>query len=372
VNSYTDSRTVESLPRADPRIPIRSVRLREESSTEVRIEPVAYRSFDRQFLIFDPRVVDRIRPELWGVAGPHQIFVTEQHTNAVTAGPGITFSAFVPNVHHFEGHHGGRVLPLYRDTDADNPNLTPGLIRYLSMLLGDRVAGEDVLAYIAAVVAHGGYTRRFKHDLAVPGIRVPLTAHPDLWWQAVEIGREAIWLHTYGSRYVDPSAGRPSGPPRLPGPVHPRPTAPIPSTLGHSPNRIDYDAAFETLIIGDGAVAPVPLPVWEYKVGSMQVIVEWFESRRGRPRHKRRSSELDDICASEWTHHFTDDLLNLLQVLGRCVLLEPTQEQLLEQICAAPLITVADLERDGVFPVPAAARKLPRPQEEGILPVAEP
>jgi hypothetical protein len=32
-----------------------------------------------------------------------------------------------------------------------------------------------LLAYIAAIVAHPGYTQLFARDLTIPGIRVPLS-----------------------------------------------------------------------------------------------------------------------------------------------------------------------------------------------------
>jgi hypothetical protein len=39
-----------------------------------------------------------------------------------------------------------------------------------------------------------------------------------------------------------------------------------------------------------------------------------------------------------WLPEHTDDLMNLLHVLGRLVLLEPAQAALLSDICAGPLI----------------------------------
>lgn len=74
------------------------------------------------------------------------------------------------------------------------------------------VAAEDVLAYIACIVAHPAYTRRFRQELGTPGIRVPMTANRELWNQTVALGRHVIWLHTYGERFVDPRNARPVNP----------------------------------------------------------------------------------------------------------------------------------------------------------------
>ena len=50
------------------------------------------------------------------------------------------------------------------------------------------VKAEDVMAYLAAVMAHPAFTARFKADLVRPGLRVPLTADAKLFAEAVALG----------------------------------------------------------------------------------------------------------------------------------------------------------------------------------------
>jgi len=78
---------------------------------------------------------------------------------------------------------------------------------------GARRAGraDDVIAYLATVMAHPAFTARFRDDLVRPGLRVPLTADRTLFDEAVVLGREVVWLHCYGERFVDPAAGRRRG-----------------------------------------------------------------------------------------------------------------------------------------------------------------
>lgn len=66
---------------------------------------------------------------------------------------------------------------------------------------------------------------------------------------------------------------------------------------------------------------------------------------------------MDDVNPTRWTAQFDDELLDLLNVLGRCVALEPHQSHLLDRICAGPLVTVTDLENEGFLPVADAFRK---------------
>ena len=53
---------------------------------------------------------------------------------------------------------------------------------------------------------------------------------------------------------------------------------------------------------------------------------------------RRPPSPLDKIQPDHWPDEYTTDLMNLLHVLGRLAKLEPAQADLLERICAAPLL----------------------------------
>ena len=331
----------------------------DETFSVARLERVALRSFDRQYVIYDARVIDRPRAELWHVRGDLQVYVTEQHAHPINIGPGLVFSALVPGVHHFNGR-GGRVMPLYRDSAGLSPNLAPGLTRTIASLLGIGVSADDVLAYIAAIVAHADYTSRFARELKNPGVRIPLTADPALWEEAVTLGRRVIWLHTYGERFYDPEQGRPKGPPVPVEGRRPKAVTTIPDASDQMPEFISYDAATETLRVGAGEIRPVPERVWNYEVSGMRVVQRWFDYRKRKPRRKR-TSPLDDRNAKAWTSSTTTELLELINVLLLCVELEPSQSALLDQVCSGPLITVADLEAVKVLPTPASTRKAPVP-----------
>jgi hypothetical protein len=172
----------------------------------------------------------------------------------VENGPSLAFSAHIPDMNYFDGR-GGRVIPLYRDAKGLAPNLSPKLLSYLTSRLGVPVSAEDILAYVAGVVAQPAYTERFHTDLQVAGVRVPLTARCQLWTEAVMLGREVLWLHAYGERYFDSPAGRPEGPPRLPATRRPRVIVAIPDTESNMPESIDYDQQTLTLLVGEGRIA---------------------------------------------------------------------------------------------------------------------
>lgn len=240
------------------------------------------------------------------------------------------------------------MYPLWRDAAAKEPNVRPEILKLLAKTHAG-VTAEDVFAYIAAVMAHPAFTARFKDDLIQPGLRLPLTADAKLFAQAVGIGREVIWLHTYGERFADKGAGRPKGAPRMEdkAPIIPK-DGEIPGAPEPLPDNISYDAAKHRLLIGKGYVTNVTQAMWDYEVSGKEVLRQWFSYRkrdRSRPiiGDRRPPSPLDEIQPEHWLPEYTDDLIDLLNVLGRLIALEPKQADLLTRICDGALIHASDI-----------------------------
>ncbi len=89
------------------------------------------------------------------------------------------------------------MFPLWRDAAVANSNVKPALFKHLGKTYKAAVSAEDVMAYIAALVAHPDFTSRFAKDLRQPGLRVPITEDANLFAEAAAFGREVIWLHCY-------------------------------------------------------------------------------------------------------------------------------------------------------------------------------
>jgi len=121
-------------------------------------------------------------------------------------------------------------------------------------VLGHEVTSEALLAYVAGVVAHSGYTDTFADELTTPGIRVPLTGDPALWIEAVALGEQVIWLHSYGEEFT--GADRPRRSVRFPPGDARQPLSLTPITS--MPATITYDEARQVVIMGDGEFGPVP------------------------------------------------------------------------------------------------------------------
>ncbi len=310
----------------------------DESSACVPPVAYAFRSFDRQWIIPDNRLINRPNPTLWAAHSDTQFYLSAVHRTAPSSGPAVTFTVCMPDYDHYNGR-GGRVFPVWRDSEATTPNLSPALLEALAKQYKFAVSAEDVMAYLAAVAAHPAFTARFQDDLVQPGLRIPLTMQPKLFRQAVELGRRVIWLHTFGERFADRKAKRPSSPPRVKngGPKIPK-AGTIPSDPDSMPDEIDYDSSKQRLLVGSGFIDSVAPEVWEYEVSGKQVLTQWFSYRRkdrSRPiiGDRRPPSELGKIQPDHWLAEYTTELLNVLHVLTLLVELEPAQSQLLEAIC---------------------------------------
>jgi hypothetical protein len=269
----------------------------------VIIEPTRYgfRSFDRQWIIPDPRLINQPNPTLWNTHSPRQVYLTAPEDRSPSAGPAISLTAFIPDLHHYNGR-GGRVHPLWGNRAATQSNIKPALLTHLAEVYGRAVTAEDMMAYLAAVMANQAFTARFAPDLVRPGLHVPLTADAGLFGEAVALGREVLWVHCFGERFADPAAHRPKHAPRLPkgsAPYIPTggaiPTAPEPL-----PNTMDYDPATRRLKVGKGYVENVTPEMWAYEVSGKLVLWHWFSYRRrdrSRPiiGDRRPPSPLDSV-----------------------------------------------------------------------------
>lgn len=325
--------------------------------------PYGFRSFDVQWIIPDKRVINRPNPSLWQIrSAPGQFFLTGLNRTSPSAGPAVTLTARIPDLDHYHAR-GGRVWPLWLDAAATRPNLVPGLVEALSENLGHEVTAVDFFAYVAGVLASPAYAESFANDLELPGLRVPITADAELFAQCADVGRRVIWLHTFGERCIDATAGRPKGSPKAPTARRPRVTETIPDNESSMPGTLEYDPTTKSLLIGTGRVAPVEPAVWDYEVSGMRVIKRWFDRRKRDPEGKK-SSPLDDIVDRVWRPAWTTQLLEVLNVLTLLRDLEPQQRELLEAILIGPLVSVADLTAAGVLPVKTrpAAEKPGRPQ----------
>ncbi|MFE9041961.1 type ISP restriction/modification enzyme [Streptomyces sp. NPDC007818] len=280
--------------------------------------------FDEQWLLPDHRLIDTARPELWRVADDPQLFAVEQGQVPGAAGPALLVSGALPEGRSPAGRP-GRIRPLFRRPGGTEPNLAPGLPGFLR----ERYGEADPVRWLAWTVA-----------AAVPspaGCRVPLPADPAVWAAGVALGRELMDVQLRGAL----TGTRP----RLPGGRRPYVRAALPPR----PESLAYDSEGEVLSVGEGRVSPVPEAAWEYRVGGVRVLEQWF-ARRTAP---AEPGTLEAIGPAAWPQEWTSELLDLVTVLA----LLGAREAERAPFTAGGGPGRAALRAAGVLPVPDPARR---------------
>jgi len=301
-----------------------------------QITRYGFRSFDRQWILEDARLLKTEAPTLWSARSDRQIYMMTLATGALGSGLGASVFTCVPDYHAFCGRGGKDVVPLHRDA-AGTPNADPALLKVVGSVLGAGVdlAPDDLFAYCYGVLAGSDYTLRFADELRTPGPRVPLTADASLFFDAANLGYELLWLHTYGERFPEGRAGLLLSSISVDGTL----------SLPEKPGDIRYDAQNQALRIGDGKVDGVRPEVWAFEVSGMPVVRKWlgYRTAKGAGRAASSGSPLDQIRPNEWLDEWTGELLELLSVLQRTIDLQPRGVELLDRILAGPLIRASDL-----------------------------
>ena len=305
-----------------------------------------YRSFDRQHIICDARLADRSRPVLHQVHSGKQVHIVSLLTGVLGRGPAAVATAAIPDLHCFRGSFGGKhVIPLWRDADANEPNVTCGLVKQIDSVHDVTVAAEQLFAYAYGILAQPDYVRRFWDELELPPLRLPITKDANLFARVAEHGTRLIYLHTYGQRFGGPDDDG----------LVPQDEAKCTKAVSQEeyPEGFEFDSSTNVLKVGDGEFAPMAPEVWAYSISGLEVVKSWLNYRKREPAG-RKSSPLDEIRPERW--EFTEELLELLWVLEATIALEPKGTALLEEVCASDLFTADEL------PVPTSReRQPPRP-----------
>ncbi len=301
------------------------------------IRPYSFRSMDQQWLVADGRVADRLRPSLWKVDGPDQVYLSSLLTGVLGRGPATVAAPFPPDLHHFRGSFGGTdTIPLWRDAAGTDPNVTAGVLPALAVALGVPVGPEDLFAYAHGVLGGAAYVDRFWKELSIPGPRLPVTTDHALFAEVTALGQELIRLETLGARGTTDT-----------GPPVPEGTAtyahPITGGAAGHPERFTYDPQARTLTVGDGRYDDVAPEVWEHRVSGLQIVESWLGYRLRRRAGKNNDSPLSLIRPDGWPDPDGEQLLTLLWAVEGIVAAQPRHAALLERVLAGPTLAAEDL-----------------------------
>lgn len=324
----------------------------DEKDTHEPIVRFGMRSFDRQWIFNDPRLIALERPALWASLSSRQVFLSTMTSSSLGGGPAASVTSLVPDKHHFRGSYGGKdVIPLYRDS-AGTPNADPRLLARIADLHrqvdaeASIVSVERLFAYAFGILGGSDYTERFREALVTPGPRVPLTSDPELFARMEKHGERLIWLQTFGERFDEgpwlaDGVSWSSEPTQLPG----------------SKADVRFDPDTGTLRVADGVLTGVPEAVWNFEVSGMRVIPKWLGYRMAKPAGRAASSTspLDAIRPTTWAPEWSIELIEVVSAIKQTLARLPEGVALLDEIVAGPLVSANDLP-----PVADALRQPPK------------
>lgn len=340
-DSPTGRRFDKSAPPLPPKIdtdpPL--AKLPQQTTAAPLIVPYGFRAFDRRWLLADSRLIDRPNPSLWRSHGEEQVYLISLLTEVIGEGPAAVVTPFIPDLHHFMGSFGGaHVIPLYRDSGAQVPNVNAVALIEISRQLQVDITARDLFAYCVAILSSTEYVRRFWDELRIPGPRVPVTRDPKLFSDVAEVGRQIIEVQTLGLRFRKANS-------KLGEVLRGRASCEngTASTTELYPTSYTYLPAKEELHVGSSGVFTHVRPeVLDFKISGFEVVDSWLSSRMASPGGKT-SSKLDLILPTEWS--FDGDLLDVLWIVDHFIDNIPRLNKLLSDIVIGPLISCEDLSR---------------------------
>jgi hypothetical protein len=304
------------------------------------IIPHDYRSFDRRCMLADARVIERPRRKLLAAHSDRQVYLSSILTGRLGEGPAAMVASSIPDRHYFSGRGAGKdVTPLYRDTACNDPNVNPDLLRLLSSKIGQDVSAEDMFAYCYAILSAPSYTARFKGELVLPGPRIPISSEPSTFFEAVSLGKDLIWWHTFGDRFVPSGHGR--GFPA----VGRAQCLKDPANDSSYPEKFSYDETTRTLHVGDGELKPISKEVWDFQLSGFYPLRSWLGYRMASPKGKK-SSPLDKIVQTTWTTSDTEELLRVCWILEHTTELAPELNSLLDRVLDGTLVSIQEHTED--------------------------
>ena len=303
-----------------------------------------YRFLDQQHAIIDNRLADRIRPTLMQVHSKTNFYLVSMNSMSPDVGPAITVADGLPDLHYMWA--GGKdIIPVYRDSECTESNISSGLLTALEEHFGKQITDMELVSYVYGVLGGQSYTKTFWGELSIPGARVPITKNIELFKRASTLGEKLIWLHTYGKQFSDNQGAEiPKGNAEL--------TRAIPYQADSYPSEFNYDQTKQEIFIGSGVISKVVPEVWQYSVSNTKIIDSWLGYRMKKRRGKK-SSPLDDIRPQQWAPNMTEELLSLIWIIEETLKLDKKLESVLAEIISGPCFNESEL------PVPSVHESEP-------------
>jgi len=163
------------------------------------------------------------------------------------------------------------------ESSERQPNLTPKLIAALTEAYGRAPSPEEVFCYIYAILHAPTYRERYAEFLRTEFPRLPFTTKEELFVQLAAFGKRLADLHLLTSSQLDPPTCRFDG----------EGGSVVAKTKAQG---FRFDADEQRMYINKTQYfGPIPLQIYEFRIGGYQVCDKWLKDR------KERRLDLNDV-----------------------------------------------------------------------------
>ncbi len=257
-----------------------------------------YRTFDKRFVYYDTKLIDRARDKVMRnvlqknivLNIPKQAIKGFKH---IFIGDSPVDKNFIDSAGQFGA---GNAFPLYlylknngqqiiEQSTERTPNLNKEIVKQIADKLGLVFTNEkdasassfapiDLLDYIYAVLHSPTYREKYKEFLKIDFPRVPYPKDKNTFWQLVKLGGEIRQMHLLESPKVEQYIT-----------TYPKDGDNI---ITRKLNKNDFELTDEVNKMGrvwlndNQYFEGIPIVAWEFYIGGYQPAQKWLKDRRGR------------------------------------------------------------------------------------------
>ena len=151
------------------------------------------------------------------------------------------------------------------ESKSRQPNFKPEFLSAIQNLLDKELLPEEVFYYIYGILYSNIYRKKYEEFLQIDFPRIPFTKDSQLFQKVSELGKQLVELHLLKS------------------PLLSQPEAKYPIIGTDKVERQQYQEKTSRIFINSQQYFEgIPKEVWEYRIGSYQVLDKWLKDRKGR------------------------------------------------------------------------------------------
>lgn len=252
---------------------------------ESKIVQCLYRPFDRRWIFYHYHAIDFGREKVMrhmitgkniGLIIPKRVELSGGWQHALASSLPVehvavslkTIDYFMPL--YLYPDTGKKNLFSHLDEGKPKANLNANILMALVQTYGAEPSPEEIFNYVYAVLFAGSYREKYAEFLKLDFPRIPFTADRALFKEFAALGKRLVSMHLLKSDELSSPRSR------FEGDGDSRVT-------GGKGKDFHYSSKEERVYINRNQYfAPVPMEIWEYRIGGYQVCEKWLKDRKER------------------------------------------------------------------------------------------